>query len=308
MDRVTQCKDCHNDPDSFGHTGYSWYSFIDGYGMFKNGTDPATVGAPYVHIGHIRNYGNCVTECHFDGTGGSQNPISLTCNTCHEFVDHSSHGSTSLTYTCENALCHKKTIQIIREEIGTKDEDGYWPATFIFNITQTPACDNCHDGHDDITASHTFDDSSLKLDCIDCHPTPYLPDLHNAYAFDNGFATNCSVCHDSTSTTVLTAIDSDNINCDSCHTSPHGDISGIHTTTTGTGCMNCHFSENVIGTHSDDGCFTTCHDKELIPTLPDSVECNECHGGGTLFPAHKNRESPPSSHNELTDMSGRWSR
>ena len=260
VDRRTSCGDCHNAEYIDYHTDLT-NNYIDGYGFFRIGTDPVNIGAPEVHIRHIRGGtdGACDNVyCHYDLTE-YYTPEVLTCDTCHVSVDHSSHGSPTSTYTCENALCHNKIQTAV-------------DMPFEWNITQTPACDNCHGEHN-IIGSHTLDSSS-DLDCIDCHLDSYLPDLHDDYAVEHSLETNCSVCHQNTNETVIDAIDNDNINCDACHTL-HGDMTVLHTTIGSDDCVKCHRHDaNIIITHKEN-CLT-CHNELL--SLPATPECTECHG------------------------------
>jgi len=184
---------------------------------------------------------------------GEKHISTSTCVDCHD-------SDLRTTHTNECTLCHGSTVQV--------------------TLPTNTSCDSCHDSqlptqHANESVKHTS--TTLTGDCMACHTSNYLPTLHEGYGY------NCTTCHNADPF----RIDWNNAtsSCDSCHTL-HGDLTVIHTTTESTGCIKCH-DASVLTTH-DEVC-STCHGNPLIPTLPDTPECTNCHGANALVPAHNFR-------------------
>ena len=149
------------------------------------------------------------------------------------------------------------------------------------NITTLPTDKNCSSCHgSQLTTQHVNEStkhtsSTLTDDCIVCHSTNYLPTLHEDYGY------NCTTCHNADPSRIdwNTATSS----CDSCHTG-HGDLGVLHTTIASPGCIRCHGT--VLEIHT---ICSTCHGNPVIPTLPATPECKNCHGANAPLPAHSLR-------------------
>lgn len=259
------------------------------------------------------------------------------CASCHEDVSFNV-GSVDRTSTCKN--CHMAPKDHPNGENGLGDvstPNGYFSSVAASNATAPTV----HIVHADKYPG-TVPNPGFEKSCADCHWgwSKGARDL-NAYVD----VRSCDRCHNATTevfhsehgnVTTVYSCESDlchaktvtaespyvwNISqpqpaCENCHNdqisiSRH-DVIVSHTTTEGSGCMNCHSNQYLPDLHNNVDDFDTncsvCHNNELIPTLPDTIECQECHGGATLFPVHKNRDNNPSSYDESTSMSGRSSR
>ncbi len=273
MVTVAECSICHSDVAFDAatvnrsltcvncHFGYHTKGTLTEFGYYKS-NESANVTAPYVHIKHVEQVSittPCL-NCH----------MNIDCVDCHipDSVFHISHGSnnTDPIYSCESELCHNEIVtQISRHGVPV----------YIWNITQSPACENCHARHN-ITASHQSD---LTPDCQTCHSN-YLPDTHAEIANLSYEGDSCSVCHQSTNETVVSAIANDNTSCIACH-ALHGDITEIHTSTSM--CIDCHqpylpeLHDDYAVEYGITNC-SVCHNNANITIAIASADCTTCHG------------------------------
>ncbi|MDF1533163.1 MAG: carboxypeptidase regulatory-like domain-containing protein [Methanosarcinaceae archaeon] len=203
--------------------------------------------------------------CHDMNLTQTHSTQSLNCNMCHKV--HNNESGPYLFADFANAASVEGTNCFVCHDNA--------------NITTLPTDKNCSSCHGSqlrtqhVNESSKHNSSTLTDGCITCHKTNYLPDLHKNEGYD------CNTCHNNANTSRINWNNATS-SCDSCHTL-HGDLTVVHTTTESTGCIKCH-DASVLTTH-DEVC-STCHGNPLIPTLPDTPECTNCHGANALVPAH----------------------
>jgi len=183
----------------------------------------------------------------------------VDCGTC-----HTSEMTTPSEKTVKNLI-----VDSVRN--GTTDEK--------FN------CDACHSSgeiHPSATVSgrHTsVFETSPQVDCISCHDTGNMEDIHVGKTIELGLVMTCDTCHNNGSAAIKAAI-IDNVNdgaentlCISCHFAAmayHTDLDVKHTTA-------------YAPVPGDVNCFT-CHSQRLdtehlgrIDQEGTTLDCNTCH-------------------------------
>jgi len=265
------CNTCHNNPFmTSGHTYPSWTAvYVTDIGWFKS---PISVNTspPAIHSYH--DGGNSPA-----GTSGcSRCHKSVSCNTCHQPVDHKDHGTTqyqspyfniawgtgygSEPVSCSMSDCHKF----------------YTPGVVTTRTDGTDLCFNCHDtgkaGHTDVAAKHaTSFVPNPQLDCTGCHNSDLVTE-HEARTDEFGAAYNCFTCHQSIRDDVKAAISAKNAQCDACHS--NFDHVVVHQSATiDNKCGTCH-QGNLVFEHLSNPKTQKTYDTTTQKT---ALTCDTCH-------------------------------
>lgn len=166
--------------------------------------------------------------------------------------------------TC--ALCHLNTD----------------PNRIDWATIQGATCSNCHGWpHDRMKHTAT---SSASQECVACHETNWVPQVHGVgtVTADNTYL--CNTCHDNPTRGDLTW-DKTTSDCEQCHDAlpvaeKHYPVE-THTAVEEAGCDNCHYLE-MMPEHSKPTAgpvsCVTCHETKVDAfTTPWDKTCAACH-------------------------------
>jgi predicted CxxxxCH...CXXCH cytochrome family protein len=248
------CTSCHLGGATAVHPA-GWVPVYSMHGPYVKTNSTSACANQYCHglsLTGVANSGPSCTSCHLSPTSGHPsewNPV---------YRDHGPYVKTNGTSACANQYCHGTSL------IGVADSG--------------PSCSLCHLGG--ATAVHPSDWTPVYA-------------THGPYAAVNGTgACSNQYCHGPS----LTGVADSGPSCTSCHLggvtqihpaawlgdacSNHGSYAYISGTA---GCANaaCH-GANLGGVSQSGPSCTQCHN-----SIPDSNQCNYCHGlppNGTAYP------------------------
>ncbi|MHB8049972.1 MAG: discoidin domain-containing protein [Coriobacteriia bacterium] len=241
--------------------------------------------------------GCAVCHSYWEGERGAlvESAISASgqtqCSACHgtQHPDLGSHAATT-TASQECAVCHDGggTTSIDVKAVHAGADLGacavcHSNADRVGGIADlTAECSSCHAAegatyHRSLPAAHTNTAMDASCTGAGCHVANTLPDEHERFLTDSGYATTCALCHDNADSTRIdwsTATAS----CNTCHT-VHGDIATIHRAGATDDCFGCHKTDDALALHIVDETGETdcaaCHN--ATTTLPRPLTCGGCH-------------------------------
>ncbi|TLM98267.1 MAG: hypothetical protein FDZ75_02730 [Actinobacteria bacterium] len=192
------------------------------------------------------------------------------------------HTVTKQAMTCDT--CHASADPKVVSAITTK---------------ATNSCEVCHIIHPvkDVTQIHdsvnftnkTYTD--LNMNCANCHNSS-LSTEHVNKVTEAGVTMTCDTCHKSARTDVQTAITTNNLKCEACHTKVHTSPDPYHATTFVANktmvCEDCHNASSIANDHSKFKTSTgtsitcaTCHKSTVTAVVYairiSSTGCDNCH-------------------------------
>lgn len=191
-------------------------------------------------------------------SGYVANPT-LNCSLCHQndlIGEHSSRG-----LNCNS--CHGSTNPQVVNAISTGNT----------------SCDACHGPvHTNLDSLHQSSFvATQQVKCSSCHNSNLMTEHKNR-------GLDCNICHSSTNTQVIDAINSGKTGCDACHSSIHADLVQKHNSTNTT-CGRRHGgsrnrSANLITIHRNCNLCHASTNRNVVNAINSgNTDCLACHGG-----------------------------
>jgi len=242
-----------------------------------------------LHNGPKRTIGTSCITCH--GV--------VSCQSCHRNVLHENHYierninpktlAAILTPTLTVVNGNKKISQ--PTTCATAECHNSLPNPVLIQKDNTELCSNCHttssSGHDIQGVHNSVFVVNPALDCSKCH----LNDLtteHQRQSEQNKNPLDCYTCHKSSKVEVISAIENNLKECDTCHI--RYDHVTLHESTIDEKCQSCH-KVNLSTEHLDNGTTQdkgltcgTCHKntrKDVTAAIElGNAQCTSCHTSG----------------------------
>jgi hypothetical protein len=305
---TAECASCHSTEGSDYHMDMPVHVAPESAGCQVTGCHHNKTDVREIHA-------DCAT-CHADASDPGK---TTACENCHAVqgtdyhYDFDADHTPADTYSQDCANCHETTdLRTLHVTNGCNTchfqagcNDCHQAHMGGPGLLKSTSCSTCHDVegtnyHSAMDASHTY--TAMPASCTNgsrCHAANTLPEEHQRFITEYGYASTCDLCHknpDSTRIDWSTAT----ADCSSCH-DVHGDIGTIHTATNSQACVDCHETgdvRNIHGTSAETSC-DVCHSAAAgrIEWATATIECASCHVRTPLESGHY----PAASHDAAAE-------
>lgn len=223
--------------------------------------------------------------CH---TSVEQSSVSKNCtdSACHGSAYHAGlPASHTASASAECTRCHEERLDDGSQLAPIHSACSTCHNTSLDLSTKTAECATCHavsgtDYHSSMSGKHTFGGMDSSCQRVGCHAST-LPEEHAEYLTRYPqYSDSCAMCHLNEEPGRIPA--GATADCADCHTI-HGDIDGIHTSSSSQSCVECHETPFTLSIHTKaDGTpdCDICHSAPAgrIDWSVVTIECGSCHG------------------------------